>query len=404
MHHGTCVTHVPWCMSGSLTYGDGENVPGIPGACAPAISRIWQEAHGSLGIPEIYSKVLLVTVYYITPCFFFIGLIGNFLTYLVFMLKQYRGKVHAMLYRKLALVDTLVLIFYDGFHSLPKQFGHSIMTYNDLSCKVIPTIYIWLRALSAWILVIIGLERFVGVLFPLKARIVSNIRNFHWILLFTTSVLIALYAPLFVTSGITYIKVNGQPSPAVCSTSMKGNPCFWYSDVFYHWMNLIMACLLPFFFIIAFNIAIVFSIFRAFVRRKRMVVLNATVRKKTKIGPKVATLLTVSVTFILFSLPNPVIFLLERDLVKRDQLAFIKVVLISAILPVFDTINHAINLAFYCLCDRKFRAGLKSILCCFHVPMKLWNKLNIERRNDDITNRGSYELNSTEQTSGLTLQ
>ena len=27
MHHGTCVTHVPWYMPGSLT-------PGIPGACA----------------------------------------------------------------------------------------------------------------------------------------------------------------------------------------------------------------------------------------------------------------------------------------------------------------------------------------------------------------------------------
>ena len=46
MHHGTCLTHVPWCMSGSLTCGDGENVPGIPGACAPAIMCIWQEAHG----------------------------------------------------------------------------------------------------------------------------------------------------------------------------------------------------------------------------------------------------------------------------------------------------------------------------------------------------------------------
>ena len=45
MHHGTCVRHVPWCMSGSLTCSDGENVPGIPGACASAILRIWQEAH-----------------------------------------------------------------------------------------------------------------------------------------------------------------------------------------------------------------------------------------------------------------------------------------------------------------------------------------------------------------------
>ena len=39
MHHGTCVTHVPWCMPGSLTCGflwsgAGKNLPGTPGACA----------------------------------------------------------------------------------------------------------------------------------------------------------------------------------------------------------------------------------------------------------------------------------------------------------------------------------------------------------------------------------
>ena len=34
MHHDTCVMHVPWCMSGSLNCGGGENVPNIPSACA----------------------------------------------------------------------------------------------------------------------------------------------------------------------------------------------------------------------------------------------------------------------------------------------------------------------------------------------------------------------------------
>ena len=39
MHHGTCVTHVPWCMSGSFTSGFvwsqwWGNVPGISSACA----------------------------------------------------------------------------------------------------------------------------------------------------------------------------------------------------------------------------------------------------------------------------------------------------------------------------------------------------------------------------------
>ena len=57
MHHGTCVTHVPWCMSGSLTRCGGENVPGILGACAPVILRIWQEAHG-------FHDSIVITQYY----------------------------------------------------------------------------------------------------------------------------------------------------------------------------------------------------------------------------------------------------------------------------------------------------------------------------------------------------
>ena len=65
MHHGTCLTHVPWCMSGSLTCGDGGNVPGIPGACAPAILRIWQEAHSV----TFHKKYHLPTVLLFQPLF-----------------------------------------------------------------------------------------------------------------------------------------------------------------------------------------------------------------------------------------------------------------------------------------------------------------------------------------------
>ena len=47
MHHGTCVTHVPWCMSGSLTSGflwnrrRGKTFPAFPAHAQPAIFRIW---------------------------------------------------------------------------------------------------------------------------------------------------------------------------------------------------------------------------------------------------------------------------------------------------------------------------------------------------------------------------
>ena len=58
MHHGTCVTHVPWCISGSLTHGGWENVPG---ACAilnfTYLARgpwLWTHEYSYTGTPSNY--------------------------------------------------------------------------------------------------------------------------------------------------------------------------------------------------------------------------------------------------------------------------------------------------------------------------------------------------------------
>ena len=51
LHHVTCVTHVPWCMSRSLTRGVWENVSDIPGACATRnfTYLVKSPRHGMLG-------------------------------------------------------------------------------------------------------------------------------------------------------------------------------------------------------------------------------------------------------------------------------------------------------------------------------------------------------------------
>ena len=54
MHHGTCVTHVPWCMLGSLTNGflwsrsRGKTFPAFPAHAQPTTLRIWKEANGDI--------------------------------------------------------------------------------------------------------------------------------------------------------------------------------------------------------------------------------------------------------------------------------------------------------------------------------------------------------------------
>ena len=56
MHHGTCVTHVPWCMLGSLTNGfpwsrsRGKTFPAFPAHAQPTTLRIWKEAHTLISV------------------------------------------------------------------------------------------------------------------------------------------------------------------------------------------------------------------------------------------------------------------------------------------------------------------------------------------------------------------
>ena len=73
MHHGTCVTRVALCMSGSLTSGGGENIPGIIGACAtrnftylargPCLRQLWQ---GNCAITIALLMTMVICVWLIT--------------------------------------------------------------------------------------------------------------------------------------------------------------------------------------------------------------------------------------------------------------------------------------------------------------------------------------------------
>ena len=64
MHPGTCMTHVPRCMSGSLTHGGRENVSGILGACPTRNFTYLPKAHGMaddvLVIPHVARPIAKV--------------------------------------------------------------------------------------------------------------------------------------------------------------------------------------------------------------------------------------------------------------------------------------------------------------------------------------------------------
>ena len=57
---------MPWCMSESLTRGGGENVPGIPGACATR--NLTYLARGLWGSKNIWGFLLLFALFLLMRC------------------------------------------------------------------------------------------------------------------------------------------------------------------------------------------------------------------------------------------------------------------------------------------------------------------------------------------------
>ena len=83
IHHGTCTTHVPWCMWASLTRGGGENVPGIPGACATRNVTYLGRGPLSLHLSRNYSML--------THIFRCTSVISNIICHIWDLYRSYRG-------------------------------------------------------------------------------------------------------------------------------------------------------------------------------------------------------------------------------------------------------------------------------------------------------------------------
>ena len=110
MHHGMCVTHVPWCMSGSITF---------PAHAQPVNLRILQEAH---------SRVLRVHVKKVVRNR---AVLWRSLTYHTIILIQHQFQRHKRIY-----INAFIYIIYVlAFRNMTK------MVENTLRVKEIYSIH-----------------------------------------------------------------------------------------------------------------------------------------------------------------------------------------------------------------------------------------------------------------------
>ena len=296
---------------------------------------------------------------HISPSLLFVAVIGNLVAFAVFSMPSYRHSLTSMLYRVLAVADTMAVVIYDGFGTLARIIsGENLIVYNAVTCKFFVPLHVWSRAFSAWVLVIIGLERVIGILRPHRAKAINTKRRYGWIITGTALALLCFYAPLFL--GIRRIPVynEGVEIGGYCAFYYYRNHLKEYFMIF-DWANLMLTSLLPFAIIISFNVAIIIAL------RKRIRRVSEYHGNQSDKNNAVAILISVSLTFIILTLPYALYILLQKyySSVGKYNLFERTSIVLGTLAPICDSLNHSINIALYCFCGRKFRQCLLQMIC-----------------------------------------
>ena len=97
------------------------------------------------------------------------GTLGNLTSLIVLLRPNMRGKSVYLFLLFLAIADTTVL-YISAFKTwIRKISGFELLNVNDWSCRIVIFLILLSQQLAAWIVVLVTIDRFVAVWFPLRA-------------------------------------------------------------------------------------------------------------------------------------------------------------------------------------------------------------------------------------------
>ncbi|KAH3877247.1 tachykinin-like peptides receptor 86C [Dreissena polymorpha] len=305
------------------------------------------------------TKVLLWRV--IPPILISIGTIGNAMTIFV-LLRQKKMTSTAMFLFALALSDTLLLFS----ELLPDwvlyTWGVDIWPSNP-GCKTIVYLAYCSTHLSSWLIVAVTLERTACVLFPHKVRLGCSPRNAGLIIVTIVLVVFGINIILLVI-----FERNGYEG-FKCAPSTKGHLDLF--DYAYRWIDFTLTFGAPFPLLLIGNVIIVVQLARSRSRRQRM---NISSQAR---DTRPLSILMIALCVLFLVTITPVIFISVYFRYQYDKLLALRLVdpytakrdteyfnFLYDVFALVSYFNATFNFAIYVFSGSKFRAELRSLLCC----------------------------------------
>ena len=304
---------------------------------------------------------------YIAPVFI-IGIPANIIVFLVFSLQCMSSGVTSLLFKTLAVWDTAVVFINIGLHTIPLRSYQSLVTYSNATCKIVVYMYFICRSMAAWTLVTIGLERVIGVTWPLSAGNICTRSRVITFMICSTLVVAILYCPLAFTISQDTILSNGQQICAIHAELPD------YSKAYFFYVEFLISTFFPFIAMMIFNVKII-----AVIRRSQRTF--ASTYQDGRTSHVTPMLLAASAAFVLLRLPCAVFMFLELAFQAQSLSCIHRVIIYLGYASyICDTVNHSINMFLYCVSGRHFRKALFEMIKCVYCRETMASKTGEQLR------------------------
>jgi hypothetical protein len=299
---------------------------------------------------------------YVPPVIIVVGVIGNILTYLVMRQPQYDRSSTSYSMKVLAILDTIILVarYFQRYIYMTKP---SRVWDNDLIatifCKEFLFITFFFMNLSHWVMALMAVDRLVGIMFPLKARLWCSVKR-------SRAYVIGLAVLFGVIHFPVWWKVYDRNGSTLRSRCPIGGIFSWYTEInqdIYYFGGYFTPVLV----LLAANIGIVSSVRKSSRRRKMMVSMSGHEYKgkqNDKDRQIFLMLMLVTWSFILFLVPLVVEYFfweIWKPVKLEGKIITIRVSMYEC-LRVWLMFNNAVNFYLYCLGCGRFRKELRETL------------------------------------------
>ena len=218
---------------------------------------------------------IFVVEFHVFPFIFMVGTMCNILTFIVMRRKRMRHQSTYFYMAVLAIADELVLINGCLNFWMYLYTSKMLVIMSAILCKVVCVAFYATLHFSVWMVVIMTIERFIAVTYPLQASSWCTVKRAKM-----ATILLAL-----IIFGInfhfifTHTLISRRDEPAGCQSTSETFDFF--IDKIWPWIDASVYSFVPLFLLIIFNILIVHNLLKASKKIRRM---NNSVSHKTTVS------------------------------------------------------------------------------------------------------------------------